>query len=68
MDLLADHIYVKMVIVPAMGTNLFKRKYDMVVQPAERSPNQPFCYEDVSFGYFLSPNYKGLACLSNEVI
>lgn len=37
-DLLVDYIYTKIVIVFAMGIDLFGRQYDAVVQPAKCSP------------------------------
>ena len=67
-DLFAYHTHAEIVIVPAMGTDLFGRQYDAVVQPARRSPEQPPCCEDVSFGYPPPPNCEGLARPINEVV
>ena len=67
-DLLADHTHAEIVIVPAMGTDLLGRQYDAVVQPAGRSPEQPPCCGDVSFGHPPPPNCEGLARPIDEVV
>ena len=55
-------------IIPAIGTDFFRRQYDTVVQPAGCSPEQPFYYEDVNFGHSPPPNCKGLACLIDKIV
>lgn len=57
-----------MVIVPAIGTNLFMCQYNVVVEPARHSLEQLPCYKNVSFGHPFPSNYKGLASLSNEIM
>ena len=67
-DLLANHTQAKIVIVPAMGSDLLGRQDDAVVQPAGRSPEQPPCCGDVSFGYLSLPNREGSARPIDKVV
>lgn len=67
-NLLANHIYTKMVIVSAINIDLFRRQYDVVVQLARRSPEQLSYYKDVSFGHLPLLNCENFACLSDKLV
>lgn len=68
LDLLADYIYVELVIVPVMDTNFFMHHYNEILFSwLDVDYTVSFCGK-VSFGHFFSPNYKGSARLINEVV
>ena len=66
-NLLADHIYAKIVIIAAIYTNLFRCQYDAIVKRAGRSLVQLFYSEIVSFGQLLPLNCEDSACSINKV-
>lgn len=66
-DLFADHTYAEIVIIPTMDTDLFGHQYDVIVQPAKHSPEQPFCCENVNFGHHFPSNCKSLTYSSDKV-
>lgn len=39
-DLFANHIYIMIVIISIMNANIFKRQYNIVLQPTGRNPKQ----------------------------
>lgn len=51
-----------------MSIDFLKCQYDEVMQPARRSAEQFFYYENVSIGHFLPRNCEGLAGLSDKVV
>lgn len=50
-NLLADHIYAKIIIILAIDINFFERQDDVVVQLVEHSLKELFYCRDVSFGH-----------------
>lgn len=67
-DLLADHTNAEILIILAMGMDFLRCQYDVIIQPARRSPKQLLYYEDISFSHSSILNYKGLACLIDKVV
>lgn len=67
-NLLADHTNTKIMIVPAINTDLLGRQYNMVMQPTAQSSEQFLYYKNISFRNFLLSNWKGLAYPSNKVV
>lgn len=55
-------------IIPEINTDFLKRQYDLIMQLAVRSLEQPLYFRVVSFNHPRLLNCKSLAYLNNGVL